>query len=75
MNPPRDGKALLVLDLDHTLVDFSSRVSVGITSTNSVMPVQQCGSNKSPFIHSLLGGVMHVHPHVKWAEGNTEWTC
>lgn len=26
MNPPREGKALLVLDLDHTLLDFSSRV-------------------------------------------------
>lgn len=27
MNPPRDGKALLVLDLDHTLLDFTTRVS------------------------------------------------
>lgn len=26
MNPPREGKSLLVLDLDHTLLDFSSRV-------------------------------------------------
>ena len=25
MNPPRDGKPLLVLDLDHTLMDFSSQ--------------------------------------------------
>lgn len=28
MNPPREGKALLVLDLDHTLLDFSSSVSM-----------------------------------------------
>lgn len=26
MNPPREGKALLVLDLDHTLLDFTTRV-------------------------------------------------
>ncbi|CAN0017587.1 unnamed protein product, partial [Choristocarpus tenellus] len=26
INPPRDGKSLLVLDLDHTLLDFSARI-------------------------------------------------
>lgn len=36
MNEPREGKPLLVLDLDHTLLDFSSRQLMEDTSTNLV---------------------------------------
>ncbi len=36
MNEPRDGKPLLVLDLDHTLLDFSSRRLQQDSSTNLV---------------------------------------
>ncbi|CAN0486261.1 unnamed protein product, partial [Laminaria digitata] len=30
INLPRDGKSLLVLDLDHTLLDFTTRVSAWV---------------------------------------------
>lgn len=46
MNPPRKGKKLMVLDLDHTLLDFSSRkivntarAATGASSGNSTSDV------------------------------------
>ncbi len=33
MNPPREGKKLMVLDLDHTLLDFSSKKIVNAASS------------------------------------------
>ena len=36
MNQPREGKPLLVLDLDHTLLDFSSRTLQQDSSTHQV---------------------------------------
>mmetsp|Transcript_10517 Transcript_10517/g.15836 ORF Transcript_10517/g.15836 Transcript_10517/m.15836 type:complete len:481 (-) Transcript_10517:262-1704(-) len=35
MNPPREGKKLMVLDLDHTLLDFSSRKIVNAASASA----------------------------------------
>lgn len=36
MQPPREGKPLLVLDLDHTLLDFSSKTLQRDSTTHQV---------------------------------------
>ena len=36
MQPPREGKPLLVLDLDHTLLDFSSKSLQRDSTTHQV---------------------------------------
>ena len=41
MNPPREGKKLMVLDLDHTLLDFSSKK---IVSTDRAAAAAATGS-------------------------------
>jgi ubiquitin-like domain-containing CTD phosphatase 1 len=52
MNQPRQGKHLLVLDLDHTLLDFSSRHII----ENGGVP----GSMKRPFMDQFLTRYVRV---------------
>lgn len=54
MNPPREGKKLMVLDLDHTLLDFSSKKIVN--SANAVRnTVDGNGNDGSSGSNSVSG--------------------
>ncbi|CAM9501622.1 unnamed protein product [Ascophyllum nodosum] len=61
MNPPRDGKALLVLDLDHTLVDFSSR---GTTDVEEM---------KRPYTDAFLTAVYAHYDLCIWSQTSWRW--
>ena len=62
INPPRPGKSLLVLDLDHTLLDFSSR-------DDSVTAAAMC----RPFLHEFLE-LTHSHYDICfWSQTSWKW--
>ncbi|GKY98081.1 hypothetical protein MPSEU_000766000 [Mayamaea pseudoterrestris] len=65
MNQPRPGKALLVLDLDHTLLDFSSRqiIERGVTP----------GSMKRPHMDEFLTNAYENYDMVVWSQTSWRW--
>lgn len=72
MNPPREQKPLLVLDLDHTLLDFSSKSLQQDTSTR--VPGQGlAAAMKRPFMDEFL---TQCYPHfdiVVWSQTSWRW--
>ncbi|CAM9333140.1 unnamed protein product [Phaeothamnion confervicola] len=61
INPPRSGKRLLVLDLDHTLLDFSTRQEVRVEQL------------KRPHMDAFLTAV-HVHYDLAvWSQTSWRW--
>ncbi|CAM9418694.1 unnamed protein product [Sphacelaria rigidula] len=61
INPPRDGKALLVLDLDHTLLDFTSR--------DTTLPEQM----KRPHMDAFLTAVYEYYDLCVWSQTSWRW--
>jgi len=61
MNAPRSGRKLLVLDLDHTLLDFSSR------HTGSMEDL------KRPFMDQFLTTVYRHYDLVVWSQTKWHW--
>jgi ubiquitin-like domain-containing CTD phosphatase 1 len=72
MNPPRDGKPLLVLDLDHTLLDFSSKTLQQDNSTR--VPGQGLAAvMKRPFMDDFLTKCYPYYDIVVWSQTSWRW--
>lgn len=72
MNPPRDRKALLVLDLDHTLLDFSSKTLMRDVAPREPGQGLSAGM-KRPFMDEFL---TQCYPHydiVIWSQTSWRW--
>lgn len=65
MNPPREGKPLLVLDLDHTLLDFSGRALQRDASVETAIAM------KRPFMDEFLVTAYKYYDLVVWSQ--TSW--
>lgn len=61
MNPPRDGKSLLVLDLDHTLLDFTTR--------ETTRPEEM----KRPHMDAFLTAVYAHYDLCIWSQTSWRW--
>merc|ERR1719410_1855542 len=67
MNEPRDGKPLLVLDLDHTLLDFSSKQLQHSNFSNS------SSNMKRPHMDTFLTNVYRHYDLVVWSQTSWRW--
>jgi len=85
MNEPRPGKPLLVLDLDHTLLDFSSKpftqqqqqtssLSNGIgPSSSSSSTLDTIQRMKRPYMDEFLATVYPYFDLVVWSQTSWKW--
>jgi ubiquitin-like domain-containing CTD phosphatase 1 len=76
MNEPRDGKPLLVLDLDHTLLDFSSRTiqrSTSSTTASIIDPTIVTESMKRPYMDHFLSICYQYYDIVVWSQTSWRW--
>lgn len=72
MNPPREGKPLLVLDLDHTLLDFSSKTLQRDNETR--VPGQGLAAiMKRPFMDKFLSDCYPYYDIVVWSQTSWRW--
>ena len=68
MNEPREGFPLLVLDLDHTLLDFSSK------TLQQALPGQSLASTmKRPFMDQFLTTCYEHYDLVVWSQTSWRW--
>ena len=71
INPPREGKPLLVLDLDHTLLCFSSKALQRAESfddgQNHVAKMQR------PYMHEFLSSAYRHYDLVVWSQTSWRW--
>lgn len=65
ITPPREGKPLLVLDLDHTLLDFSSK-----SLRNGLLSPQ---SMKRPCMDDFLVKCYQYYDLVVWSQTSWRW--
>lgn len=72
MNQPRQGKPLLVLDLDHTLLDFSSRTLQQDMSTHQVGN-GSAALMKRPFMDEFLCSAYRQYDLVVWSQTSWRW--
>lgn len=72
MNPPRDGKKLLVLDLDHTLLDFSSKTLQQQQQTTAD-PRAAANAMKRPHMDSFLTQMYQHYDLVVWSQTSWRW--
>ncbi|GAX25425.1 protein phosphatase [Fistulifera solaris] len=72
MNPPRDGKPLLVLDLDHTLLDFSSR-SLQRDAVSVQVGQGAAKTMKRPHMDEFLTHMYHYYDLVVWSQTSWRW--
>lgn len=72
MNPPRQGKPLLVLDLDHTLLDFSSK---SLQRDAASMQVGQGAAKtmKRPHMDDFLTHMYQYYDLVVWSQTSWRW--
>jgi len=70
MNPPRPGKPLLVLDLDHTLLCFSSRQ---LQQGGQTQGEQIVASMKRPFMNDFLTKCYRHFDMVVWSQTSWRW--
>ena len=71
MNQPREGKPLLVLDLDHTLLDFSSK-ALQRDATDQVGQGSAL-SMKRPYMDEFLAAVYIDYDLVVWSQTSWRW--
>ncbi|GAB5036580.1 had iiid h [Nannochloropsis oceanica] len=69
INPPRQGKRLLVLDLDHTLLDFSSREEV----IDRLSMAEAASIMKRPHLDAFLAAVYPFYDLVAWSQTSWRW--
>jgi len=74
MNEPRPNKPLMVLDLDHTLLDFSSKriIQGGVASIIS-SAIDPTASMKRPFMDEFLTEVYKHYDLVVWSQTSWRW--
>jgi ubiquitin-like domain-containing CTD phosphatase 1 len=70
--PPRDRKPLLVLDLDHTLLDFS-RKRLEQDSTTHEVGQGSAASMKRPYMDSFLVEAYKHYDLVVWSQTSWRW--
>jgi len=71
INEPRPGKPLLVLDLDHTLLDFSSKKL--IQATTDEIGDQSIKQMKRPFMDEFLAAAYKHYDLVVWSQTSWKW--
>lgn len=69
MNEPRENKPLLVLDLDHTLLDFSSKTLQRDTGTTGAV----ANAMKRPHMDSFLTIAYQHYDLVVWSQTSWRW--
>jgi ubiquitin-like domain-containing CTD phosphatase 1 len=72
MNEPRPGKPLLVLDLDHTLLDFSSKTLQRDSTTNQV-GAGMAAAMKRPYMDFFLVTAYKHYDLVVWSQTSWRW--
>ena len=76
MHPPRPNKPLLVLDLDHTLLDFSSRAFLRNNHPDGAMGVVGHGvaaAMKRPHMDHFLQECYQHYDLVVWSQTSWRW--
>lgn len=77
MNPPRDGKPLLVLDLDHTLLCFSSRAlqqqQQPMDGSNPSQVSSAASAMKRPHMDDFLAKAYRHYDLVVWSQTSWRW--
>ena len=73
MHPPRPNKPLLVLDLDHTLLDFSSRAFLQRPGTNNVVGHGVAAAMKRPHMDYFLQECYQYYDLVVWSQTSWRW--
>lgn len=72
MNPPRPGRPLLVLDLDHTLLDFSKTLLQN--STHESAPGEGvAAAMKRPHMDAFLTQCYQHYDLVVWSQTSWRW--
>jgi ubiquitin-like domain-containing CTD phosphatase 1 len=72
MNEPRPGKPLLVLDLDHTLLDFSSKTLQRDGATH-VVGQGMAAAMKRPYMDDFLTKTYQHYDIVVWSQTSWRW--
>lgn len=84
MNDPREGKPLMVLDLDHTLLDFSRKSIEQASTAERVAEVNGSSNNfataqetitkmKRPFMDKFLAQAYQSYDLVVWSQTSWRW--
>jgi len=71
MNEPRLNKPLMVLDLDHTLLDFSSKKL--LRATTAIVGDELASELKRPFMDEFLASVYTHYDLVVWSQTSWRW--
>ena len=74
MNPPRPNKPLLVLDLDHTLLDFSSRQLLQTAGAASAAD-HVAAAMKRPYMNEFLSTCYRHYDMVVWSQTSWRYVC
>jgi ubiquitin-like domain-containing CTD phosphatase 1 len=72
MNPPRPGRPLLVLDLDHTLLDFSKTLLQN-SSRESTPGEGVAATMKRPHMDEFLTQCYRYYDLVVWSQTSWRW--
>jgi ubiquitin-like domain-containing CTD phosphatase 1 len=72
MNPPREGKPLLVLDLDHTLLCFSSK-SLQRDAASHAPGEGSAARMKRPYMDEFLTKCYLYYDLVVWSQTSWRW--
>ena len=71
MHQPREGKPLLVLDLDHTLLDFSRKQV--IRANTSEVGDHSVAALKRPFMDEFLTNSYKYYDLAVWSQTSWRW--
>ncbi|KAL3920304.1 MAG: hypothetical protein SGILL_003327 [Bacillariaceae sp.] len=71
IHPPRPGKPLMVLDLDHTLLDFSRKALE--TDNNHQVGQGSAASMKRPYMDEFLVEAYKHYDLVVWSQTSWRW--
>lgn len=71
MNEPREDKPLLVLDLDHTLLDFSSKRLQ--EATTHEIGASTAAAMKRPYMDEFLTSAYRHYDLVVWSQTSWRW--
>lgn len=70
MNQPRNGYPLLVLDLDHTLLEFSSSTLMQSSVENAQQHIEHM---KRPYMDEFLSRAYRHYDMVVWSQTSWRW--
>lgn len=73
MNEPRPNKPLMVLDLDHTLLDFSSKKIIQGASATVTTDSDPTANMKRPYMDEFLTKAYQHYDLVVWSQTSWRW--